>query len=100
MLRIGITSQTPEEVVLKVEGWVVREAVGLLEQEGQRWLDQGRRVVLDLGGVRFIDRAGLELLASWVGSPIALRGGPPFVRAQLHRRGLVRGPDTPLDADA
>lgn len=88
MLRISVTSQTPTEVVLKLEGWMVREAVGLLQQEGRRWLDQGRRLVLELDGVCFIDRAGLELLVGWTGSRLVLRGGSPFVGAQLHSRQL------------
>jgi anti-anti-sigma regulatory factor len=100
MMRISTTSQTPEEVVLKLEGWVVREAVPLLEQEGRPWLDQGRRLVLDLAGVRFIDRAGLDLLAGWTGPLLGLRGGSPFVRVQLQRRGLSPGPDRPGDAGA
>ena len=97
MLRISVVSQTPEEVVLKVEGWVVREAVGLLEQEGQRWLDQGRQVVLDLEGVCFIDRAGLELLSGWAGTRLVLRRGSSFVRVQLQSRGLVVEADCPQD---
>lgn len=88
MLRITIASQASGEAVLRVEGWVVREGVTLLANEVQRWLDQGQRVVLDLDGVRFIDRAGLELLGARVGTHLALRGGSPFIRAQLRRRGL------------
>jgi ABC-type transporter Mla MlaB component len=83
MLRISLASQTPEEVVLKVEGSVVREQVALLEEEGRRWLGQGQRLVLELAGVRFLDRAGLALLKEWWEMGVQLRGGSVFVQTSL-----------------
>ena len=90
MLRISVVCQSPAEVVLKLEGWVSREAVGLLREEGRRWLGQEQRLALDLEGVSFIDRAGLDLLAAWAARGVGLRGGSLFVRTLLQHRGLAQ----------
>ena len=95
MIRISVISRDPENVVLRLEGSLVREAVELLEQEGRRWLDRGCRLVLDLDGVGFIDQAGRELLAGWTRRLSGLRGGSPFVRAAVRRGGLEVRPDPP-----
>ena len=88
MLRIVCESQTAEQVVLKVEGWVTATDVDLLEREGVRQLCQAKRLVLDIGGIKFIDVAGLSLLKTWSGDRLVLRGGSPFVRALLAEHGL------------
>ena len=89
MIRLTIQSQTPEEVVLQVDGWVSGKDVDVLEQEGARLLQEARRLVLDLKGVRFIDEAGIALLQRWSGERLVLRNGPPFVRALLEKHGLA-----------
>ena len=83
MLRITVVSQSKEEVILKVEGWMSEEYVALLEQEGTSWLQKTGRLVLDLTGVQFIDQAGIALLQCWSGKRLMLSGGSPFVRALL-----------------
>ncbi len=88
MLRITVISETREETVLRVEGWVSGRNVALLDQEGARWLREGVHLVLDLDGVRFIDRAGMALLQQWGTGGVALRGGSPFVRSLLTKHGL------------
>ena len=80
MLRIDIVSESAEEVVLKVDGWLIEGNLRLLDQEGRRHLQQGKRLILDLGGTRFIDRAGIVLLQEWSGERFALRGASLFVR--------------------
>ena len=89
MIRITVVSQSGEEVVLKVEGWVSDENVRALEEEGERWLGEVGRVVLDLSGVRFIDDAGIALLQRWQGDRSVLRGASPFVHAVLAAHELV-----------
>ena len=89
MLRITVVSQTREEVVLKVEGWISGEHVHVLEEEGERWLQRTRRLVLDLSGVRFIDNAGIGLLQHWWGDRLVLRGGSSFVRSLLEEHDLA-----------
>lgn len=88
MLRITVTAQTKEELVLKVEGRISGEDVTLLEQEGTRWLQEAGCLVLDLTGVQSIDRAGISLLKHWSGKRLVLRGGSLFVRTLLATHGM------------
>lgn len=89
MLRLTVMSQTKEEVVLKVDGWVSEENVALLEEEGARLLRESERLVLDLKDVKFIDREGIELLKRWSGDRLALRGASMFLGTLLEEHGLV-----------
>ena len=88
MIRLTIQSQTPEEVVLQVDGWVSGKNVPILEQEGTRLLREAQRLVLDLKGVQFIDEAGIALLQRWLGERLVLRGGSSFIQALLKAHGL------------
>ena len=88
MVRLTVISQTKEEVMLKVEGWVSGADVALLEEEGTRLLGETQRLVLDLKGVRFIDREGIALLQRWSGERLVLRDASPFVRTRLAEHGL------------
>jgi anti-anti-sigma factor len=89
VLRITKRTQSSDEVVLKVEGWISGEEVSVLQEEGIRWLEQAGRLVLDLTGVRFIDRAGIAVLQGWQGDRLVLCGATPFVRALLETHGLA-----------
>jgi anti-anti-sigma regulatory factor len=91
MVRLIIRAQTPEEVVLEVHGWVSGEEVGILEAEGTRLLGESQRLVLDLRGVRFMDREGLALLHRWRGDRLELRGASLFIRGLLEDHGLIPG---------
>jgi anti-anti-sigma regulatory factor len=89
MIRLIIRSQTPEEVVLEVHGWVSGGNVSILEQEGVRVLGESGRLVLDLRGVQFIDEEGVGVLRGWVSEGVVLRGGSLFVRMLLEAHGLA-----------
>jgi len=89
MLRLTVRTKTLREVVLAVDGTVTGDGVQLLEREGQRCLDQATRLVLELEGVQSIDEAGLDLLRTWAGPRLALRGGPAYLRALLAAEGLT-----------
>jgi hypothetical protein len=89
MIRLTIRSQTPQEAVLQVDGWVSGGNVSILEEEGMRLLGESQRLVLELKGVQFIDRRGIALLKRWWGERLALRGGSSFVKALLAQHGLT-----------
>lgn len=89
MLRLTVVSQSPEEVVLKVEGWVDEEDVALLEEEGERRLEEAGRLVLDLDGVKHIGPGGIALLRRWSGERLALRAGAMFMQQLLKTHGLA-----------
>ena len=89
MIRLTIRSQTPQEVVLQVDGWVSEGDVSILEEEGMRLLGESQRLVLELKGVQFIDRRGMALLKRWWGECLVLRGGSSFLKALLKQHGLT-----------
>ena len=89
MLRLTVISQTKEEVVLRLDGWVSGADVALLKEEGSRLLQESERLVLDLKGVRSIDRAGIALLHSWPRDRLVLRGASMFLRTLLEEHGLA-----------
>ena len=91
MVRLILRSQGPQQAVLEVHGWIWAAEAALVAQESSRLLGHSRSVVLQLDGVRFIDRAGLDVLEGLSGTRIELRGGSPFVRSLLCSRGLQPG---------
>lgn len=95
MVRLTVISQTEEEAVLKVEGWVSETDVALLEAEGARLLGQTGRLVLDLQGTRSIAREGIILLRRWSDEGLTLRGTSPFLRGRLVRHGLAEVLESP-----
>ena len=89
MLRLTVISQSPVEVVLKVEGWVEEEDVALLEEEGERRLGEAERLVLDLDGVKHISPVAIALLRRWSGERLALRAEAMFMQQLLKTYGLA-----------
>jgi len=83
MLRLTVRSQTPQERVVAVDGWVVGEEVAFLEDQLSGWVRDGRHLELILDGVRDIDRDGRALLRDWMERGVVLSGGSPFVRMLL-----------------
>ena len=87
MMRIDLISHTPEQVVLRVSGEVNGPEVAVLEEEGERWLAQTARLVLDLTWVQSINVDGMALLYRWD------RQGAPVERRQLNPgiQGFLKG---------
>lgn len=99
MMRLSLVSQQAEEVVLKVEGHIhLLAEAGVLTREGQRWLKQGKRLVLELAGLQAIGPVGLAVLQWWqaAGRPVALRGGSRVLQALLRFHGLPPEEDLQL----
>lgn len=75
MLRITPLNDRADVTELKLEGYVVGDWVPVLEGECRACAEGGRKVVLDLRDVTFIDRRGLDSLrrlrevgVKWVGA--------------------------------
>lgn len=64
MLRITVHAR-PEDVKLELEGRLDAEGIDVLGHECLRWSELGKRVLLDLSEVTFVDGGGVELLRSF-----------------------------------
>jgi len=91
MLRITADSVTSCLVEFKLAGRIGAEETDLLEGELRRHRQNGTLLVLDLDGIQFIDRAGLDLLERWAGESLQLRGGSAFIQRMLTASGLKGG---------
>ena len=93
MIRITEVSQSPEEVVLRVDGYLNKRDVEVLIAEGNRWLEQADRLVLSMIGTPSVNLPGIHLLQQWVDERITLKGGPGTLRILLRCHGLVVQPE-------
>jgi anti-anti-sigma regulatory factor len=84
MLRLTRTTRLPREVILVLEGQVVAEWVGLLEEECLALLRTDQKVLLDLSRVSYLDRRAARLLRDLAAGSIMLINCPPLV-AELIR---------------
>lgn len=83
MLRLTRTSERPMEVILKAEGQIVAEWVGLLEEECLELAAEDRRVVLDLGEVSYLDGRAVRLLRALAAGPVSIINCSPLVKELL-----------------
>lgn len=85
VLRIS-THEAADGTWLTLEGQLVGPWVAELAQACAPLLSQGLRLTLDLAGVSFVGREGLELLWKLRDSQVALRNSSRFVDEQLKAR--------------
>jgi anti-anti-sigma factor len=85
-----------DHVVLAPRGELDMATVGAVEQELRRLVDSGfRTLVLDLGGLSFMDSTGLHLVARWTaessrdGFAFELEPGPPAVQRVFELAGMT-----------
>jgi anti-anti-sigma regulatory factor len=84
MLRITEVVDSGTETTLHVEGRIVSEWVGVLQEECWRVLQRSsRRLRLDLRAVTFIDPRGLLALRRLTTEGVALVNSPAFIDALL-----------------
>ena len=79
MLRLTRSSQPPDRVILLLEGQIVAQWVGLLEDECLRLLEAGQTVFLDLSGVSYLDRRAARLLRELANRSVGLINCQPLV---------------------
>ena len=87
-LRITSISQDDESAELKIEGRVTAADVALLDGEIRAEFDRVERIVLNLEGLKHIDREGLEMLKGWSGDRLVLQGCSSFIRSLLAASGF------------
>ena len=96
VLRITQNEGADSGAILRLEGRVVAEVAAVLEQECSELLRSRDEVSLDLAGVSFVDRVGVEVLQrlSRAGAEILCPSGP--VASVLEGAGVR----VTLDADS
>jgi anti-anti-sigma regulatory factor len=84
MLRIRrVTDRSPVQPMLRVEGRIVSDWVGVLERECQLAFEGKRRVALDLSAVTFIDQRGVAALKRLSADALELINCPEFIEELL-----------------
>jgi hypothetical protein len=83
MLRLTRTSERPMEVILKAEGQIVAEWVGLLEEECLELTARDQQVLLDLGDVSYLDRRAVRLIRALAAGPVSIINCSPLVEELL-----------------
>jgi len=89
MLRMTLLSQSPEETVVRLEGWLEKADVEVLAAEIVHQRQQSRLLVLEADGLKEIVPDGLALLECWSDKGLELRGGSQYIQALLKRHGLM-----------
>lgn len=83
MLRLTRTTPNDSEIVLKAEGKIVAEWVGLLETECRELLATDRQVVLDLADISYLDRGAVRVVRELTRDSLRLINCPPLVEELL-----------------
>ena len=86
MLRLTRTTLSQSEVVLKAEGQLVGEWVGLLEAECRDLMGSngaGRKILLDLGDVSYLDRQAVRVVRELIRESVGIIHCPPLVEELL-----------------
>jgi anti-anti-sigma regulatory factor len=87
-LRITRERGSRSRATLKVEGKVVAEWAALLERECSELLPSRRLVVLDLAGVTFIDRTGIQIFERLSRAGVEIHCRPGAVASVLEGEGI------------
>jgi len=82
------TKGNSREVVLKAEGQVVAEWVGLLEGECRKLMNNDERVLLDLAEVSYADRRGVQVLRELAKGSLSIINCAPLVQELLNEEAL------------
>ena len=88
MLRIW-SDRANDEVVLRLEGEVTQPWTDELERMVTALFSDGKRVVLEMSAVRFVDAHAVDVLHKWSDS-VVLINCTPFLKELLKVRTLWR----------
>jgi len=82
-LKIDVEEHPPARVVLRLIGVLALDTSAMLRERISELANRGdlRKVVLDMGGVRYVDSSGIAVMVS--GSTALRKNGVDLVLAQL-----------------
>ncbi len=83
MLRMTRLAETASMITLNLEGRVLDDWVRVVERECRSVLHPGRKVVLDLSGVTYIDGRGVGMLKSLMAGHVEIINCPPVIEELL-----------------
>jgi ABC-type transporter Mla MlaB component len=83
MLKITDQNSSDDGTTLHLEGEVIGPWVMELRRSCEQELERGRRLILNLAGVSFIDRHGLALIQELMTYQVQLINCSPFLTEQL-----------------
>ena len=87
MLRISRTQENGSGITLKLEGKISAEWAGLLQQECEVLIDQGKRVVLDFSGISYLDDQGVKIVRHLRAGKIRILNSSAFIDELLNGGG-------------
>ena len=95
MIRIDILSQDPDQAVMRVAGevWLDYE-INLVAQEGKRYLETSKLLVLDLEHLQRLSDRALPLLKEWQAEGrLQIRVWHYLIDFKLRHHGLAAKPE-------
>ena len=93
MLRILEETGTDNSKILRLDGSLVSEWIGVLRSSCEQVFRGDGRLILDLAGLSFSDHEGVKLLQHLQQQQVAFINCSPFLREQLKQQ--ATGPLAP-----
>ncbi len=91
MVRITLVETSSEKTRMKIEGRIVSDWIKTVDAECQQLLTQGRKVLLDLSGVIFIEADGASMIRALLEKGCVLWSCPLFIHHVLFTQSLEGG---------
>lgn len=88
MLKITVATMDGMTVTLKLEGRIVGKWVDELQKECDLCQSKGRKLLLDLSGVSFIDDQGIRVLKTIAGREVTLVECSLFLSELFKKKGI------------
>lgn len=85
MLRITENRTASDTAILLLEGQVTNHWVEIAREVCTPLLAQNMHLILDLAGVTFADRNGIQFFRSLQQQHVELKNGSPFLTEQLNQ---------------
>lgn len=88
MLRITENRVVTEDVILQFEGQVTNHWIAIAREACEQVLQQNNHLILDVAGVTFTDRNGIEFFQILMRRQVELRNCSPFLTEQLKQTAI------------